>query len=73
MQHVQLYWDPDREMFMDEGGFEIWPYDLGKYLPNWVLELIRVYRKRKEEYLCYTWQGVFVEIFWPSEEVEWYL
>lgn len=73
MRNVQLYWDPDREIFMDEGGYEWQPYDLGEYLPNWILELTRVYRSRGEEYLCYTWHGALVEIFWPSEEVNWYL
>lgn len=73
MQHIQLYWDPDRGMFMDEGGFEWWPYDLTAYIPIWALELSRIYRDRGEEYFAFSHNGTFVEMFWPSEDVNWYL
>lgn len=73
MRLVSLYWDPDRELFMDEGGFEV-AY-VCKWLPNWAMELALLYRDRGECYFAFPFDAcIIVEIFWPDEDVEnWYL
>lgn len=75
MRHVKLYWDPDRQGFMDEGGFEIWPYDLQEILSVWTLNLIRHMGSHGSTYWSCTSNGYFIEVFWPDEEAaeNWYL
>lgn len=72
MRQVKLFWDPDRELFMDVNGFVI--EDVCKWLPYWARELAIL--KRDEGTLYFSFQldsSTFVEIFWPSEDVNWYL
>lgn len=73
MRHIKLYWDPDRELFMDEDGFE-WTY-VCRWLPSWALELAKIHRSKGDDCFAYNLDAAtFVEIFWPSEEEEnWYL
>lgn len=73
MRLIKLFWDPGREVFIDEDGFE-WTY-VYKWLPYWALQLARIYQSRGEPYFGFQLDSsTFVEIFWPDEEDEnWYL
>lgn len=59
-------------MFMDEGGFIV--EDIHECIPAWALPIMQIYSQKEEKYLAFTWMGdIFVEVFWPDEEVNWYL
>lgn len=71
--HVLLFWDPDREVFIDEDGFEI--ENIHEYVPQWALNLAMLTRGH-ENYFCFTPNSwTLIEIFWPDEEEaeNWYV
>lgn len=73
VHHELLFWNEDRQCFMDEGGCEI---DISDYLPPWALYLAKLHRGLgTENYFAFTPNSwTLIEIFWPDEEREenWY-
>lgn len=64
--HMLIFWDDERECFMDEDGFQI--VNIYEYVPQWALDLAYLQRY-DEHYFCFTPNSwTLIEIFWPDEE-----
>lgn len=72
--HEIIFWDEDRQVFVDEGGFEI--YNIHECVPAWAMTLAMLNRgPGTDNYFCFTPNSwTMIEIFWPDEEREenWY-
>lgn len=65
-----IFYDPERECFMDECGFEI---DIHRVLPEWCIFLAKNERYRSKYFYYVTSAGEKFEVYWPDEEDEnWY-
>lgn len=73
MRFIKLFWDPDKEVFIDEDGFEV--TCVYKWLPYWAIQLADLYRSRGDSFFTFQLNSTtIVDIFWPNEEDEnWYL
>lgn len=73
VHHELIFWNEDKQCFMDEIGCEI---DILDYLPPWALYLAKLHRgPDKDNYFAFTPNAwTLIEIFWPDEEREenWY-
>lgn len=71
--HQLYFWDPDREVWMDEDGFEV---DICRVVPPWALTLaLEHFGPGKENYFAFTPDAkTLVELYFPDEEVaeNWY-